>query len=134
MGGQKEQDEPGSPACFMHEFADELLARPAGHGDADGGTCEDQVEMANPGTPPACATCLCTSCDDELAACQANAPDCQDEVDCAQDAAAGACSGMTGGALQTCVLEECPGVATVPGALPFLLCINGMCASDCVPD
>jgi len=32
MAGRKEQNEPSSPTCLMHEFADELLPRPSGAG------------------------------------------------------------------------------------------------------
>jgi 5-formyltetrahydrofolate cyclo-ligase len=32
MAETHEHNEPSSPACFMHEFADELLPRPSGHG------------------------------------------------------------------------------------------------------
>ena len=32
MGKREEHNEPSSPACLMHEFADELLPRPAGSG------------------------------------------------------------------------------------------------------
>ena len=32
MGKHEEDNEPSSPACLMHEFADELLPRPASHG------------------------------------------------------------------------------------------------------
>ena len=32
MGGSREQNEPSSPACFMHELADELLPRPGNNG------------------------------------------------------------------------------------------------------
>jgi 5-formyltetrahydrofolate cyclo-ligase len=32
MGKHEEGNEPSSPACFMHEFADELLPRPADQG------------------------------------------------------------------------------------------------------
>jgi len=32
MGEHDEHDEPSSPACLMHEFADELLPRPGGQG------------------------------------------------------------------------------------------------------
>ena len=32
MGEHDERNEPGSPACLMHEFADELLPRPGGPG------------------------------------------------------------------------------------------------------
>jgi 5-formyltetrahydrofolate cyclo-ligase len=32
MGGHDERNEPSSPPCLMHEFADELLPRPGGHG------------------------------------------------------------------------------------------------------
>ena len=32
MSRREEDNEPGSPACLMHEFAEELLPRPGGHG------------------------------------------------------------------------------------------------------
>ena len=32
MGEHDERNEPSSPACLMHEFADELLPRPGGQG------------------------------------------------------------------------------------------------------
>jgi hypothetical protein len=84
----------------------------------------------NPATSPACATCICGNCTDELDACDATAG-CQAEVVCAQTAIAdGTCAGDISGA--QCLIDTCSfGLADPSGA--YLLCINAQCSTECVP-
>jgi hypothetical protein len=109
-------------------------------GGAGGGNgvsaCVDDLQESSPDTSDACATCLCTDCDSELAACDADTgvdggQSCQDEVDCAQALVAnGTCEGSVAGA--ACLTEMCDfELADPSGAL--LLCTNTMCSSECVP-